>query len=318
MRTQYEEIRIRGRRRMVPAALIGNCTAIVTGGVIKLAQIKHEELVEGEVLANPQEFISSLKQSGLDADVFTFAERPPQTTPRYDYHVEWDNWAAIPITTFREWWENRLPQESRKNVRRAEKRGVVVRSVAFTDELVSGIKCIYDETPVRQGRRFWHFGKGFEAVKAENGTYCERSEFIGAFFHDELIGFVKIIYVDHIATIVQILSMNQHHDKRPMNALLAHTVQICSTRKTSFLVYGKYTYGKNKETSLGEFKRRNGFEELRFPRYYIPLKATGKLAIACGLHLGISNVVPSWALWLLRNCRSRFYEFWSRPVVRKT
>ena len=36
-------------------------------------------------------------------------------------------------------------------MRRAEKRGVVVREVPFDDDLVRGIVEIYDETPIRQG-----------------------------------------------------------------------------------------------------------------------------------------------------------------------
>ena len=65
-------------------------------------------------------------------------------------------------------------------------------------------------------------------MKADNSTYMERSEFIGAFFGDELISFVKGVYVDHIAALIQILSMNGHHDKQPKNALLAYTVEICT------------------------------------------------------------------------------------------
>lgn len=312
MGTTYEEIQIRGKATLVPSAQIGGNTTIVIGTWIRLAQLKDEELIEGEAAENPQTFVSLLKQSGLRADLFTFAERPPQMTPRYDYHVEWDNWAVIPITTFREWWESRLPQESRKNVRRARRRGVVVRSVPFDDALVSGIERLYNETDVRQGRRFWHFGKDFDSVKRVNGTYSERSEFIGAFLGDELIGFVKIVYVDNIATLMQILAMNEHRDKRPMNALLAHTVQMCERRKVSLLVYGKYRYGNARETSLTEFKRRNGFEEMRFPRYYLALNTRGALAIKLGLHLPMSAVIPSWATGLVLDWRSRFYRVWPR------
>lgn len=313
MGTAYEEIRIRGKDTLVPAARIGGNTTIVKGTWIRLAQLKDEELIEGEIVENPQTFVSLLKQSELRADLFTFAERPPQITPRYEYHVEWDNWAVIPITTFQEWWESRLPQVSRKNVRRAGRRGVVVRSVPFDDELVSGIERLYNETAVRQGRQFWHFGKDFDSVKRVNGDYRERSEFIGAFLGGELIGFVKIVYVGHIATLVQILGMNEQRDKRPVNALLAHTVEVCERRKVSLLVYGKYTYGNGRETSLSEFKRRNGFEEMRFPRYYVPLNTRGKLAIRLRLHLPMSAVIPSWAIGLVLDWRSRFYRVWPRP-----
>ena len=114
-----------------------------------------------------------------------------------------------------------------------------MRVVPFSDELVTGIQQIYNESAVRQGRRFWHFGKDFAAVKQMNETYCERGDFIGAFLDDRLIGFIKLVYVDHVATLIQILAMNAHQDKRPMSALIAHAVEHCERQQKTLLVYGK-------------------------------------------------------------------------------
>jgi hypothetical protein len=33
----------------------------------------------------------------MQADILNFAQKKPETTSRYDYAFEWDNWAAIPI-----------------------------------------------------------------------------------------------------------------------------------------------------------------------------------------------------------------------------
>ena len=46
-----------------------------------------------------------------------------------------------------------------KNARRASKRDVAVEAAELNTTFVEGIKSIYDETPVRQGRKFWHYGK---------------------------------------------------------------------------------------------------------------------------------------------------------------
>jgi hypothetical protein len=313
MNSEQTEIRIRGKNVMVPAVRIAERKVISTGNWIRLARIMDEELLEGTAVAAPESFIVQLRSSGLKADVFTFAQKPPDVTPRYGYPQEWDNWAAIPTTSFRLWWEDRLPQESRKNVRRAAKRGVVVRVVPFTDELVRGIQGIYNETPVRQGKTFWHFGKHFADVKRENATYPERSEFVGAFLNEELIGFIKFIYVDRIAVLIQILAKNAHHDKRPMNALLAYTVELCERKGVSLLVYGQYVYGPKQNSSLTEFKRRNGFEEVRFPRYYIPLSARGHIAVRCGLHLGVTNLIPGPIMDRLLWLRSWILEGHYRP-----
>src|SRR5262249_27951326 len=143
-----------------------------------------------------------------------------------------------------------------------------------------------------QGRRFWHFGKDFASVQREMETYLDRSWFIGAYFNDELVGFVKVASVDRIATITQILSKEALRDARPTNALLAKTVKLCQRRGMSFLLYGQYVYGRHQRSLLTEFKRRNGFEEIRVPRYFVPLTYRGRLAIRLGVHRGLRDRLP--------------------------
>ncbi len=269
-------------------------------------------MVEGETVENPEEFIESLQASGLGADLFTFAARPPQLAATYNYQIKWDNWAAIRLTTYEDWWTMQLPHQSRTNVRCAARRGVVVRPVIFNDDLCVGIQRIYDETPIRQGRPFWHYGRELAVVKRMNATYLERSDFIGAFLEDRLIGFLKIVYVDGVAMLMQSLAMEEHRDKRPMNALMACAVQRCLEREASLLVYGKYTYGRKTGCSLSEFKRRNGFVQINFPRYYVPLTARGRLALGLGLHEGIGKLVPGAAMAVLLKCRSEIYHLLHR------
>ena len=308
-------IRIRGKNITVPSTEIEGRRVIVTGKVLRVAQVFDEDLVEGEALSNPSTFIATLQASRLKADLLTFAQRPPDTTPKFNEPFEWDNWAIASTPSFQNWWE-KLPQESRKNVRRAARKGVSVRSVPFDPALVGGIRGIYNETPIRQGKKFWHYGKDFATVKMENETYLDRSEFIGAFYGDALIGFIKIIYVDRIAVLIQILAKNEHHDKRPMNALLAHAMEICARKNMDCLVYGKYVYGTKNDSSLTEFKRRNGFEQVNFPRYYIPLSIKGRTAIRLGLHRGLENLLPRRVNDVLLNCRAWFVKNVPRAVSR--
>jgi hypothetical protein len=208
---------------------------------------------------------------------------------------------------FGSWWEA-VPQETRKNIRRSQRRGVTVERVLFDERLVRGISNIYNETPIRQGRRFRHYGKNFNQVEAENATYLDRSEFIGAFFNGELIGFIKFVMVDSVARIMQIVSMEAHTDKRPTNALLAKAIEICSDKRASHLVYGQYVYGKKENSSVTEFKRRNGFERLNFPRYYVPLTRLGTLALRCGMHRGVAQFVPENITNLFLIARAAFYR----------
>jgi hypothetical protein len=307
MAVNLVEIRVKGKNTMVPSVEIDGRTVIARGGWVKTASIRDEDVTEGELVKAPETFVAALKKSGLRADVLTFFQRPPGLKPKFSYPVEWENYAAVPVTTFEAWWE-KLPQESRKNTRRAAKRGVEVKVAAFDDELTRGIHKICNETPVRQGRPFWHYGKDFETIKREHATYVERSDFIAAYFEGELIGFIKLVHVDRLASIMAILALNSHYDKRPMNALLSKAMEVCAQKGVGYFIYGNYIYGNKKDSSLVEFKRRNGFEQIDFPRYYIPMTLKGKIYVSLRLYRGAAGLLPVPVLNLLLKMRDKFYS----------
>jgi len=278
------------RKRIVTLAQGLKQNIVVAGGFIRSAAIQDEEWLEGEPVAEPAALIGALRAAAA-ADLFSFARPLPICEPGFPFHFEWDNVAVAKLDQFAQWWEP-LPQETRKNVRRAQRRGVTVSRAKFDDVFAQGIRRIYNETPLRQGRKFWHYGKTFEQVKAENSTYLNRSEFIGAYLGAELIGFIKFVMVNNLARIMQIVSLETHADKRPTNALLAKAVEICCEQRASHLVYGKYVYGRKENSPVTEFKRRNGFVRLDYPRYYVPLTRRGALAIRCRLHRGLAPLLP--------------------------
>jgi hypothetical protein len=311
---KLEEIRVAGKTLYVPSAEICGRTVVVTGKWIRIAEVKDEAVIEGAIVEEPKSFITKLKESEIQADVFTFAQRPPEIAPKYDYHWEWDNWAAIPTACFEDWWEN-LPQVSRKNVRRAARRGVAVKIVPFHDDLVKGVHRIYNSILVRDGRLFWHYGKDVHSIRRELATYLDRSDFIGAYWGEELIGFVKMVYVDHMAMLFHIISMDEHYDKRPTNALIAKAAEVCERKGISHLIYGKFIYGNKRRSSLLEFKRRNGFEQINFPRYYIPLTLMGELFVRLRLYRGFSGWVPEPILHVALSCRAWYYKTISTNVI---
>jgi hypothetical protein len=304
---KMEETRIRGQTLYVPSTEMCGRTVIVTGKWIRTAEIKDEGVVEGVTVEDPDSFITKLKESNLKADLFTFAQRPPEITPKYDYHRDWDNWAAIPTACFEDWWES-LSQVSRKNVRRAGRRGVVVKAISFDDDLVKGVHRIYNSIQIRDGRLFWHYGQDVDSVRRSLATYLNRSEFIGAYLGEELIGFLKMVYVDDTATIFHIISMDEHYDKRPQNALIAKAAEVCGQKSVSHLIYGKFIYGNKRRSSLVEFKRRNGFQQVNFPRYYIPLTPRGELFVRLRLYRGVSGLLPEPILYLALSCRDWYYK----------
>ncbi len=306
------ELEIKGKRTIVPSVQIGERTVIATGKWLKVAAVRHEELLEGPTAADPESFILSLRNSGLKADLLTFAQRLPDNTPKYGYPKEYENVAAISVSTFSHWWKECAEYSIRKAVNKAKKLGVVTRVVEFDDDFVRATCPIYNETSVRQGKTFWHYGKEFETIKRSLTSYADRSTFIGAYFQDELIGFIKITWVGATGTITQILSMKKHFDKRPNNALIAKSIEICESEGKSHFIYGSYVY-HDPNSSLTEFKRRNGFESITLPRYFIPITLKGKVAVAIGLHRGIAANTPKPVMRQFLKIRS----FWSNRKAKR-
>src|SRR6185436_9748259 len=191
------------------------------------------------------------------------------------------NLAAVPISTFEHWWKHQINGKTRNMIRRAESKGITVREVPFDDALVHGIKAIYDESPVRQGRSFWHYMKDVESVRRENVTFRDRSVFLGAFLDGSMIGFAKLVGdgQGRQAALMQILSMIRHRDKAPTNALVAESVRACAERGTGYLVYSHFAYGRKDRDGLSDFKQHNGFQRIDLPRYYVPFTALGRLAL---------------------------------------
>ncbi len=281
---------------------------VTTGRWLKTAHINAEDYAEGQPIEEPAEFVAKLKNSKLLADIFTFAQSIHQLNPKFtQYHMEWDNFAAICLTSYEAWWKG-LSQDSRRNVRAAEKRGVKVTIAPLDDDLVLGIKGVYDEVPVRQGFPNKHYQEDFETVKRNNSTFLGRDAFLAAEADGELIGFIQLVYVDKTARIMQIVSKMAHFDKRPASALVAKAVEISCQKGLTHFTYGKYSYGKKESSPLTEFKRRMGFQKLSYPRYYIPLTPRGKMALKLRLHLGVKNLLPSHCLAFLLKVRAKYYE----------
>jgi hypothetical protein len=306
MTPAYVEVPRLGKSIRLPSVCVDDRTVIAQGQWLKIAAVMDEEFVEGEVVPDPEQFCAKVRGSNLGADVFTFAQKVPDLTPRQPYLLEWDDAAVLPISTFEDWWTNRATYDVRKAVKRAKKLGVVVDTAEFNDAFVHGICRIYNEDPVRQGTAFWHYQKPFDLVKKENGTYLERSAFIGAYYEGELIGFIRMVYVDTIARTLQVISRRQHFDKKPTNALIAKAVEICEAKGVSHLVYGHYAYN-NHHSSLTEFKRRHGFEQVLLPRYYVPLTSKGILALKLKLHRGLVHRIPRSLADPIRKIRRVWY-----------
>jgi hypothetical protein len=279
----------------------------IDGGLVRIARL---ELDKYEFIEEPRPVIDALRQSRRRIDLFTFLQGLPQAAPKFDYPMEWDNLAVLPISTFDYWWKEQIRSFPRNRARQAEKKGVLLREVPFDDTLVQGIWEIYNECPVRQGKPFGHYGKDIETVRRMSATFLERSIFIGAFLNDRLIGFIKLVtnQARTQANTMHIISMVQHKDKAPTNALIAQAVRSCAERGISYLVYQNFAYGNKNGDTLSHFKEINGFQRVNLPRYYVPLTQMGRIALCLKLHRRLSDHFPEPLVTKLRELRTTWYN----------
>jgi hypothetical protein len=305
---QSIEINAKGKWSRVPALTMGRETVVLRGGMVKIASIHDEEWLEDEIQdpAQWEKILGSRSLEGKRADIFSFAQKVPGSAPKYKYPFELMSIAAIRLPGFKEWWE-RLPQEARKNVRRAQKRGVIVTLMPFSEALMAHIRRVNDDSPIRQGIRNAHYGKSLAEIAKDYSAFLDRSDFICACVGEEVIGFLKIVYRGEVASILNLTTMPSQADKRPANALVAKAVELCDARGVSFITFGQFNYGNKKDSPLREFKIRNGFEETFKPKFFVPLTTWGQIAMKANFHRGLLGILPSGAISMGLAARARCY-----------
>jgi hypothetical protein len=148
-------------------------------------------------------------------------------------------------------------------------------------------------------------------VRRMSATFPDSSIFIGAYYEGKLIGFIKLTLDDEKtqAGIMHIVSMIQHRDKAPTNALVAQAVQSCADRGIPYLVYANFAYGKKQRSSLSDFKERNGFGRVELPRYYVPLTGIGWAALRLGLHHRFFDRIPGPVAAKCLELRTSWYRY---------
>jgi Acetyltransferase (GNAT) domain len=278
---------------------------MVEGRALRIASFEQEWY---EDIEDPKTLINELSKSEAKPDILTFWQRLPDTQPKYSYSMETDSIAALPIKSYSYWWDKQIDCKTRNMVRKSHKKGVTVRMVSFDDEIIRGMTSIFNETPIRQGRRFLHYGKDFETVKREFSRFLFREEIFGAYVGEELVGFIMLADAGRYAYLGQIISKIARRDLAPNNALLAKAVERCAEKGIPYLAYALWL-----EDGLGGFKRSNGFERFDLPRYFVPLTAKGKLALKLGFHRGWKGAVPKNLRQPLKNLRKRWYDLRRRP-----
>ena len=233
------------------------------------------------------QLLNKLKEH--DLDIFTFIERSWcqnfSKIPKNWIKTE-DNIALLNLETYEDWWK-KIGKKTRNMVRKAKKNGLFNKIIQPNEKFVEGIWKIYNETPIRQGRRFLHYGVILQTVK-RRVLSSKNSTFIGAYLKEELVGFIQLVHGDNVAIISQILSLQKHWNKAINNALLAKAIEFCANQQVKWLMYGRM----GNHPSLDRFKQNNGFTRFSLARYYVPLTVKGKIATKLGLHREFKDILP--------------------------
>jgi hypothetical protein len=274
-----------------------NPEIILEGKFPKFVRLRNEWFEEP---GDPEEFIEDIKRRGLEADILTFRQLLPATEPKYDHYFELDPLAVIPVTSYDQWFTSQIKSSVRSNVRKSVNRGVETRVEEFNDDLINGIVDLVNDTRIRQDRKYTYFGYNFEQIKetfAPGPYYCE---YIGAYYENKLIGFIKLLFAGKCSHNFGMISKVEHKDKVPQYALISKSIERTAQRKTPYLLYGQWVDG-----GLGQFKRHIGCQLIEVPKYYIPLSAKGKILLNLNLHHGLKHLVPKKISNQLKSIRKK-------------
>jgi hypothetical protein len=299
-----ETVRVKGAPQLFEAVRLKGQTFVISGRIIRTAALRKEKEEWLEDVQNPEEVVQMLKNSPAKIDLLRFWQRIPESKPKFKYYYEWRNIAAIPVSTYRNWFTKQISPKARNKIRKSEKCGVRIQESVVTDQLIAGIVSIFNQSPVRRGKPFWHYGKSFLTAKQEMSLDASRSTFVAAYFRDELIGFIKLLFADRYAIITLILDKTAHRDKAPMNGMIAKAVEICADRGIPYITYTVWRRGEH-----GQFQESNGFEKIPVPEYFVPASLLGRIALAVGLHKGLKEALPERVVVCLLELRRRWYAF---------
>lgn len=305
-----ETVRYKGEPTRFDVVRVNDQSFFVHGGFVKTAGLRKDKDEWQQDVQNPEHVIQALKNCSKKIDLFRFWQRIPESEPKFSYYKEWRDIAAIPITTFKHWWEKQVAPSVRNKIRKAQKFGVSCSEVQFDENFLAGVMEIYRQSPVRRGKLFWHYNRSIESVRQGLTADLDEAILIGAYHGEDLLGFIKLLLADRYAMIVLILDKLAERNKAPMNSMIAKAVEVCADRKIPFITYTTWRRGDQ-----AKFQESNGFVKIRVPEYFVPLTFRGRAALAAGLHKGVKGALPEQLLVWLIELRRRWYAIKFRPAA---
>jgi hypothetical protein len=219
------------------------------------------------------ELLNTLRAKRVD--LFSFIQRSflePSAWRELGFYSCPETIGLLRIQGFDAWLKS-LPGRERTVVRKAE-RTLKTHVVDVDEEFVQSAYGVYNETPIRQRRRYSGFGMTVDDIRLKFSN-LQTSEVIGTYLDNKLIGLMWVELGDQVAAMMSFISLISQRNKNPNNALIAEGVRLCDEKGYHYLTYGNMGYNPG----LDFFKKNNGFKRVAVPRYFVPLSYKGQLAV---------------------------------------
>jgi hypothetical protein len=234
-----------------------------------------------------KELLLNLRNQG--ADLFTFIQRnflDRRRTVEKNFFTDSEPVGLLNIGSYDRWFKS-ITHNARWQTKKGIRFGLKAKVVDINEAFIRGAFKIYNETPIRQGRKYSGYGLTLVDVRRKFFN-MKSSEVIGVYYDEELIGLIWISYGDRVAAVNSFLSLLTYRNKYPNDVLLAETVRRCQEKGYNYLTY--WNMGFN--PGLDFFKRSHGFIAFNVPRYFVPLSSKGELAIKLNVYRPFEHSLP--------------------------
>ncbi len=234
-----------------------------------------------------KDFLSRL--ANQNTDLFTFVQRTflqGSAEKENGLFRASDPIGLLTIDNYDRWFKS-TTQSVRRMTRKGVRVGLETRIAHIDDAFARSALKIYNETPIRQGRRYSGYGMTLAEAK-KKFSEDKKSEVFGTYFHDELVGLMAISFGDRVAAFTTFISLISHRLKYPNDLMIATAVKRCEEKGYRYLTYGNMGFNPG----LDFFKKAHGFKIFNAPRYYIPLTLRGKLAIKLRVYRSFQHSIP--------------------------
>ena len=113
-RIETRRLLVNGVERNIRSISIDKQVFLIERGLLNLLRLEDEWY---EDVKDPHALVAALtREPPVGVDLITFWQRPPRTTPIYDYHTEPEAVAALAVNDYDHWLSKQItPQSRNKN-----------------------------------------------------------------------------------------------------------------------------------------------------------------------------------------------------------